>query len=423
VSGSIVVLVKGYPRLSETFVAQELLGLEQAGLALRIVSMRRPTDAKVHAVHREIAAPVAYLCEYLHDEPLRVLRSAWRVRRRPGLRQALAAFWRDLRRDRSRNRVRRFGQALVLAAEFPADAARIYAHFIHTPASVARYASLVLGVPWSCSAHAKDIWTTPEWDLADKLASAEWTVTCTEVGRERLSRAAPAQKPVRLFYHGLDLTRFAPMRAPRSLRDGTDPAAPVMLLTVGRAVEKKGLDILLAALALLPAGTHWRWTHVGGGGLAKDLDAQARRLGLAARIDWRGAQDQQAVLAHYLAADVFVLPCRVARDGDRDGLPNVLVEAQSQALACLSTPVSAVPELIEDGRSGLLVPPDDPAALAQGLMRLIADPALRSRLGAAGAARVRQEFDHQAGIDRLAQLFDASPHGVQRQTMPALVQR
>ena len=102
-----------------------------------------------------------------------------------------------------------------LAAEFPAGAERIYAHFIHTPASVARYASLVLGIPWSCSAHAKDIWTSPDWDLADKLASAEWTVTCTQAGCERLTRLAPAQKPVRLVYHGLDLGRFAPMRAPR----------------------------------------------------------------------------------------------------------------------------------------------------------------------------------------------------------------
>ncbi|MBV9219035.1 MAG: glycosyltransferase [Methylobacteriaceae bacterium] len=403
---SIVVVVKGYPRLSETFIAQEILGLERAGFRLHIVSLRRPTDATVHPVHRQIGASVTYLCEYLHEAPLRVLRSFWRVRRRPGLRAALAAFLRDFRRDPSRNRLRRFGQALVLAAELPADAKRLHAHFIHTPASATRYASLVLGLPWSCSAHAKDIWTTPDWDLRDKLADADWVVTCTKAGQERLEGLGAREKPVRLVYHGLDHQRFSPMTAPRSLRDGHDVAYPATLLTVGRAVEKKGLDILLEALSRLPASLHWRWTHIGGGSLRKRLMAQAQDLGLAPCIDWLGAQDQDTVLAHYRTADVFVLPCRVARDGDRDGLPNVLMEAQSQALACLSTQAGAVAELIEDGQSGLLVPPEDPQALADGLIRLIESPELRRRLGRAGAARVRQAFDHRDGIARLAALFE-----------------
>jgi glycosyltransferase involved in cell wall biosynthesis len=404
----IVVLVKGYPRLSETFVAQEIFGLERTGFDVRIVSMRRPTDEKVHPVHRQIAAPVSYLCEYLHQEPLRVLRSLWLLRSRPGLRQAFRAFWHDLRRDVTRNRLRRFGQALVLAAEFPPEAERLHVHFIHTPASVARYASLILGMSWSCSAHAKDIWTTPEWDLADKLAAADWVVTCTRSGRERLAALATPERPVELVYHGLDLARFAPMAAPRSLRDGSEASQPVMLLTVGRAVEKKGLDILLAALPKLDH-LHWRWVHIGGGPQRKDLARRATELGLSNRIDWLGAQDQEVVLEHYRAADIFVLPCRVARDGDRDGLPNVLVEAQSQALACISTKVAGVPELIEDEETGLMVAPDDADALAKALQRLIVDPPLRRRLGKAGAARVRQHFDHGVGIARLATLLGGPP--------------
>jgi len=404
----IVVLLKGYPRLSETFIAHEILGLERAGLDLRIVAMRRPTDEKIHPVHRQIAAPVAYLCEYLHQEPLRLLRSLWRLRARPGLRRAVTTFWRDFVRDISRNRLRRFGQALVLAAEFPPEAERILAHFIHTPASVARYASVILEIPWSCSAHAKDIWTTPDWDLAGKLAAADWVVTCTRSGRDRLAALAAPDRPVELVYHGLDLERFTPMVAPRSLRDGSDALQPVILLTVGRAVEKKGLDILLAALAKL-GHLHWRWVHIGGGAQRKDLARQGEELGLAGRIDWLGAQDQEVVLTQYRAADLFVLPCRVARDGDRDGLPNVLVEAQSQALACLSTNVAGVPELIEDGETGLLVAPDDADALAEALARLMSDPALRRRLGKAGAARVRQHFDHGVGIARLVELLGATP--------------
>src|SRR5690606_26356994 len=162
---------------------------------------------------------------------------------------------------------------------------------------------------------------------------------------------------------------------------------------------------LLNALALLPPAVHWRLTHIGGGPLSRALKEQARALGLESRITWRGAQPQDQVLAAYRAADLFVLPCRIGGDGDRDGLPNVLMEAQSQGLAVVSTPISGVPELIEDGRTGLLVPPQDPAALAAALARLIGDPKLRAELGAAGQAKVRRDFDMQAGVAELARRF------------------
>lgn len=403
----IVVVLKGYPRLSETFIAQELLGLEQAGLELRLVALRRPTDRKRHPVHDEIRAPVSYLPEYLHDEPGRVLRSFFRMLPTRGFRSALPAFLKDLGRDTSRNRVRRFGQALVLAAEWPRDAGWLHSHFIHTPASVTRYASLMLGVPWTCSAHAKDIWTSPDWDLAGKLASARWAVTCTKDGFGRLKRLAGG-RTVHLSYHGLDLTRFGSPAKAGSERDGSDPAAPVRVLSVGRAVEKKGYDILLNALALLPSGLAWRFEHVGGGDRLDALKAQASELGIADRIVWRGALAQEEVLALYRSADIFALPCRVAVDGDRDGLPNVLVEASSQRLVCVSTNVAGVPELLTDGENGLLVPPEDPAALAKALERAIRDPSLRLRLGKAAEKRVRESFDHRSSIRQLTGLFEAS---------------
>ena len=409
--GTIAVVLKGYPRLSETFIAQEILGLERAGLRLRLLSMRRPTDRTVHPVHREIAAPVAYLPEYLHLEPLRVLKGWWTARRRPGYRAARRIWLRDLRRDVSRNRLRRWGQALVLAAELAPDVRRLHAHFIHTPAAVTRYASHLTGLPWTCSAHAKDIWTSPDWELAEKLDSAEWVVTCTRAGRDRLAALAPEARRVHLSYHGLDLDRFPAFPDARPRRDGSAADDPVMLLTVGRAVEKKGLDTLLDALARLPGDLHWRWLHVGSGELLPALKAQAAALGLDGRIEWRGAQPQPSVLALYRRADLFVLPCRVARDGDRDGLPNVLVEAQSQRLACISTSVSAVPELISDRETGILVPPEDAAALAGALAALVRDPDLRERLGRAGERRVRGHFSHSGGIAYLHGLFAAGVPG------------
>jgi glycosyltransferase involved in cell wall biosynthesis len=405
----IAVVVKGYPRLSETFIAQEIRGLEQAGLALELVSLRRPTDKAIHPVHREIRAPVNYLPEYLHEAPGRVLRSWLQVRRLVGYRQALALFLRDLRRDPTRNRIRRWGQALVLAAELPAGIDLLYAHFLHTPASVARYAARILGKPWAVSAHAKDIWTSPAWEKREKLADCAWAVTCTAAGRDHLAELSPPGKPVHLGYHGLDFRRFPAVAPASGARDGRDAADPVRLLSVGRAVAKKGYPDLLEALARLPPGRHWRLVHIGGGADGAALKAKAAGLGLAERIEWRGAAAQDAVLAAYRGADLFVLASRIAEDGDRDGLPNVLMEAQSQRLACLATDVAAIPELIEPERTGVLVAPGDVTGLSAALDRLIGDPALRDRLAAAGAARVRERFGFQATIDRLARLLAGEP--------------
>jgi glycosyltransferase involved in cell wall biosynthesis len=402
----IAVVLKGYPRLSETFIAQELLGLERAGLELVLVALRKPTDTKRHPVHDEIRAQVHYLPEYLHEEPWRVFRSLLVCLTKPGFARAARAFVSDLRRDRTRNRIRRFGQALVLAAEWPGDAEWLHSHFIHTPASVTAYASLLRGVPWTCSAHAKDIWTSPDWELAGKLASARWVVTCTRTGFEHLRALAAGKGRVHLSYHGLDVARLGPFDRSRPVRDGSDPADPVLLVSVGRAVEKKGYDTLLRALALLPADLSWRFEHIGGGEQLDRLEALADELGIAGRVTWKGALAQEEVLAHYRRADIFALACRIAADGDRDGLPNVLVEAASQKLACVSTNVSGVPELLTDGENGLVVPADDPRALANALERAIREPALRKRLGEAADRRVRGHFDHMSSIRQLTALFE-----------------
>ena len=404
ISRRVAVVMKGYPRLSETFIAQEIAALEQRGLDMLIVSLRQPTEERTHPVHAEIRAPRLYLPEYLFAEWKRVAAAWWHVRRWPSYRRVRALWLRDLARDRTPNRIRRFGQALVLARELPDDIGRLHVHFLHTPASVTRYAAGLRGLPWSGSAHAKDIWTTPEWEKREKLAACEWLVTCTAANRDHLATLAPEGK-VELVYHGLDFRRFPSVPQRRSMRDGRHPSDPVIILSVGRLVEKKGMDVLLDALARLPPGLHWRLVHVGGGPLKEALKQQARALGIDARIVWRGALSQDELLPEYGAADLFALACRIARDGDRDGLPNVLVEAQSQGLACVSTAVSAIPELIRDGVSGLLAPPESPDAFARALETCITDPARRAALGEAGRARVTAEFDLHDNLDRLAAKF------------------
>ena len=395
---TVCVVVKGYPRLSETFIAQEILALQQRRIDLTIASLRHPTDKQSHPIHQEISAAVNYLPEYLHLEPGRVFKAWSRVRSRPGYATAHAAFHADLKRDWTRNRIRRFGQACVLADELPPETKRLYAHFLHTPASVARYTALICELPWSCSAHAKDIWTTPQWEIEEKLAELEWLVTCTAFGADYLKKYAPAPDIVSLLYHGLDFSRFP---APPSMKLAGN-GDPVRVLSVGRAVPKKGYGDLLKALALLPKKMNWRFRHIGGGMFMDTLHLQAEQLGLSGRIEWLGPQSQETVLAALREADIFALASKVAADGDRDGLPNVLMEAQSQSVPVVATDVAGIPELIIDGETGLLVPPGKPDTMGAALARLIGDPELRRRLGQAGYHRVRKNFSLEAGIDALA---------------------
>jgi glycosyltransferase involved in cell wall biosynthesis len=263
---------------------------------------------------------------------------------------------------------------------------------------------MITGLRWSVSAHAKDIWTTPAWDKREKLEACAWAVTCTRTNAEHLRELSPRPRDVDLVYHGIDVSRFPP--PPVRASAGVERA--VNVLSVGRAVDKKGFDDLLEALARIPPALPWTFAHVGGGPMLDALAKQARRLGIADRVQWLGALAQQDVLERYRSADVFALASRVSDDGDRDGLPNVLMEAQSQRLACVATTVSGIAELIENEATGLLVPERDPAALSRALARLIEDASLRERLGQAGFERTTRVFAMEAGIDRLVTRFEAS---------------
>lgn len=400
----LAVVMKGWPRLSETFIAQELALLEAKGLRFDIWSLREPTDAKRHALHAQVTARVRYLPEYLHHAPWRVLRGLLAALPQRRFWPMLWMWLRDLARDRTVNRVRRFGQALVLARELPAETRALYAHFLHTPGSVTRYAAALRGLPWSFSAHAKDIWTIPEWERREKIAGSVFGATCTAYGAAELRRLAPAADRIELIYHGLDISRFPdpPERAPTRPR----PEAPFKILSVGRLVEKKGFDRLLEGLGRLPADLPWRWIHIGGGELSAALKAQADAAGVGDRIDWRGPSDQAEVIAAMREADLFALTSRVAASGDRDGLPNVLMEAATQQLAILATAAAAIPEFIEDGVDGVLTD-DDPDAIARHLMALAQDPERRLALGRAARVKLLAQFQADEGVERLARLLRA----------------
>jgi len=420
------IVLKGYPRLSETFIAQEIRQLEQSGFNIQIVSLRQPYDSATHPIHDEIVADILYLPEYLHWEPVRVIKALFLCIVQKYFWRTTLQFFKDISRDRTRNRLRRFGQACVMATECSSRARFFYAHFMHTPSSVAGYASQLRSTPWAISAHAKDIWTIPDWEKREKLQSAEWLVTCTKANFDYLvSINSTAQfvstednwtdgavehsdNGVHLVYHGIDLARFDSPPSRDRLANGSSELLSVTLLSVGRTVTKKGYRYLLQALANLPANLHWKFVHIGGGELTEELQIQAKSLKIDQSIVWMGGKPQSVVLEALQTADLFVLPSIIGEDGDRDGLPNVLMEAQSQKLACLSTNISGIPELIDHGATGWLVDERRTDQLCEALELLITDPALRRRLASNGYENLRAKFSHDTCFTKLHDLLEHS---------------
>jgi glycosyltransferase involved in cell wall biosynthesis len=276
----------------------------------------------------------------------------------------------------------------------------IYAHFAHSPSSVARYAALLRGIGFSISAHAKDIWTAPDWDLSRKLADASFVTVCNRAGHERLVSLGGGAK-AELIHHGV--ARSILVEKPRAqARDGSDLNAPVKIVAVARAVEKKGLRRLLDALALLPDDLNFQLDHFGGGDLMEELRNKTRSLALEDNVTWHGARPHREVVAALDAADIFVLPAVIGSDGDRDGIPNAVMEAQARGLAVVASRVGGIDEVVFDGRTGLLIEPGDVGALAHALTRLAREPGLRATLGAGALSHVATACDAEAGYDAIA---------------------
>ena len=235
--------------------------------------------------------------------------------------------------------------------------------------------------------------------MREKLENCKWLVTCTRGNERYLKGLAENPLKIHLVYHGLDLKKF------KIVNRKIERSSCVRLLSVGRAVEKKGYKDLLAALALLPDNLDWTFTHIGGGPELKQLKRMTKSWDVPGRIRWIGPCSQEEVIEAYRDADIFVLASKIAKNGDRDGLPNVLIEAQSQGLPCVSTRVSGIPEFIEDEVSGLLAEPGDIKGLSARLQRLIMSAELRTSLGTTGQNLVRANFDFHNCVENITILF------------------
>lgn len=407
-------VLKMYPRFSETFILNEILELERQGVEVRIFSLHKPNDGRFHARLAKVQAKVTYLPEYPQVEPEQVRPACWNLfRHDPG--RFLKTLWYSLTHPNGMG-YKRFLRVSVLADQLlkePVD--HLHAHFASSATSAAMLAHMLTGISYSFTAHAKDIYldSLDPHLLRDKMQAARFVVTVSDFNLKHLMElsdgkdgTAAGRPLIQRLYNGIDLNQFSP-------RSGWSPetAASPLILSVGRLVEKKGFEDLIRACALLrDQGIDFRCEIIGKGPREKALRELIARLDLAGSVHLLGPRPQDEVVAAYERATVFALPCIIGEDGNRDGLPTVLLEAMAMGIPAVSTSLTGVPEIIDNGITGLLVSPGDPSALAAALARLLGDPALRKSMGRQARLKVGRQFDLRRNVSILRDWFE-SPAG------------
>jgi glycosyltransferase involved in cell wall biosynthesis len=400
----IVYLLRSYPRLSQTFITNEIAALERMGVPVELFSMTR-ADETVRADCESVRARPRYLDRALRRPRRTILGDHARFALRRPLRYARAASYVIRRRDldagyTTGSRFEAFTQAVYLARMLVAEGAgrlHLHSHFAHDPTLIAFLAGRLTGAPYSFTAHARDLYETPVRTLADRANGATAVVTCCGANAAYIRRVVPAAGgKVRVIHHGVDATLFHPGGA-------GSPLSPPLVLSAGRLVPKKGFPDLLRACALL--GPDARVRILGDGPMRTEIAQLVADLGMEERVQLGGVFTQAELARELRRAAVFALTPVVTAGGDRDGIPNVLLEAMAAGTAVVATDVGGIAEVVVDGRTGVLCPAGDVERIASGLASLLADPRRRARLGRAARAAVVERFDAQIGARRIADVL------------------
>ncbi|MHB8596412.1 MAG: glycosyltransferase family 4 protein [Ktedonobacteraceae bacterium] len=407
----IAYLLKGYPRLSETFILQEIVGLERHGFHLHLFSLLDPHEMLLHQAFQQVQAPLSYVHADNPDTMRKdFVRSLGYLLRRHPLR-VLRVWLYVLTKRRHRSTFQRLCEATVLAKLLEQQNIRwLHAHFAHGPTTVADFVYLLTKIPFSFSAHAKDVYESSPDLLIRKIRRAQFVATCTGASKcyltglfDGLPDAEQQQQKIHLVYHGVNTQQFSPDET--NLRGDEVNRVP-LILSVGRLVEKKGYQyLIMACKILIERGIQFHCAIYGSGPLQQDLQQQIAQLDLEEYVHLYGDRTQETLPAIYRGATLFVLAPCIAQDGDRDGMPNVLLEAMATGLPVVSTPVGGIPELIEHERNGLLVPEKDALLLANALDHLLCDATLRNRLGKEARHFITAHFDAEQNLQRLLTCF------------------
>lgn len=401
----IAFLVKRFPRLSETFVLNEFVELRNQGLPLRLFAIAEPIETQTQPEAEALRPEVTYLRGPLLPSLIRGLKVA--SRRPQGTLAALG--W--VVSQRRLNAWKRLAEALLLVDELDEidqpdrGPVHLHVHWAHAPAEVAFLAERIAGIPWSLTTHAKDLYTLPVADVAERCERALFVATCTASNVTYLTDVVgvPPDKVI-LCRHGVRLDRFDSSRR--------DPQ-PGRILTIGRLVRKKGFPVLIQACALLAErGVDFHLDVVGDGPLADEIRHLVAASGLTAHVTLHGARPQPELVGFFQRAAVFALTPAVQTNGDRDGIPNVILEAMASGVPVVASAISGIPEVVTDDQTGMLVPPDDPVALSKALETLLTTPSEAERIGKGGEMAVRAAFEMATCVTPVAELLRTRLSGV-----------
>ncbi len=392
-------VLNAFPVVSETFILNEIRAVEASGLPVLILSLDRPHPSVAHAALAELRAARAHAPSRSPSGRWRLLRAHLSLARsRPGrylrvLREDVvpalsrALSMRSGTRRRARKRLRRFARAgWVAQRALRGGVTHLHAHYAKEPLEITDLARRLADLSYSFTAHAKDLFTTPAKTLRRRLRTARFAVTCHRAGHQHLRALAHARDRDKVVFipHGIDtrLFQLAPDRREAGL-----------ILSVGRLTPKKGFEDLVDACALLARrGVRFRCEIVGEGRLQASLESAIESHGLQDRVRLRRFVPQEQLPELYARAGVVAVPSRVMEDGNRDGIPNVLLEAMATGAPVVACEVGGIPEAVEHGKDGLLSPSADAGALAAALQVLIEHPERARELGRSAARKL-------AGLD------------------------
>ena len=410
-------LTKRFPRLSETFILDEIIGLEAGGVPLRLFAIADPGELDVQPDVARVQSTVSYLrsgtrwSDRLRDHAGFVRGHGTILRHHPG--RWLGTVAHVARSRRHRSSFKHLLEAGGMAAAMDSvDGDHLHAAFAHGPASIAHFVHLLTGRPFSFAAHAKDLYLSSPDILAIKVAASSFVLACSQSAADELRRVVAAHPDpevnrhvdkIVLAPHGVDVDRFRPAPTGRAT---VVPSDTLRVLAVGRLVPKKGYPTLLRALGSLAAsGVDFHCTIIGGGALRDDLDALVRGLGLEPWVTLRGTRTQREIIEEYRRSDVLVQASVITDDGDRDGIPNSVLEAMASGLPVVASSVAGIPEVVRNGVTGLLVAPGDAEELADALLALDGDSALRADLGRNARQFVGAHLARRSCIEPVAQLL------------------
>ena len=399
--GGVAYVLRKFPVISETFILNEILALEERGVPVHIFSMERPNDPRYHEDLSKLKANITYLPHpfYLTKLFRHSLQTAKHYKGK-----YYKALGEALRQLNDPSQILRFLQGCYIANNLRRlNVSHIHSHFANHPTCAASFTSRITGIPFSFTAHAVDIFRRPINPklLIRKMLNAEFVVTVSDYNKKYLEGLAKGHsEKIHRIYNGINLTKFIPNE------DAKRKQRLFSILCISRLVEKKGIPILIEACRLLrDRNVPFECQIVGGGALQRTIEQQIKTAKLQDRVTLHGPCSHHEVLEKCQGADLFVLPCIEGSDGNKDGLPVSITEALACGVPVIATPVTGIPEIVSHGKNGLLVPENDAQALSEAIESVISNPLLHNTLRSNTRPSVEALFDIRNSNEKLKQLF------------------